>query len=80
MTYKDGKEQPKVGDKVLGERIKGSVAAVGKDKVTIVTKGAWDPHKKPAEVRTDVDPAELVLLQRAPAAGVAPARPVIRTR
>jgi hypothetical protein len=65
MQYKSG-EAPKAGDKVLGDKIKGRVADVGSDKVVVVTRGPWNPKGPETEVRTPCDPADLILVSRAP--------------
>ena len=79
MTYADGKEKPALGDKVLGDGLKGVVADVKKDTVVVRVKGPWDPKKKPSEIRREVDPAKLTLIHRAPDPSKAPTRPVIRS-
>ena len=73
MTYKGG-EEPRVGDKVVGDKVKGRVAAVADGKVIVVGRGPWNPHAPDTEVRTPADPADLVLHGRAPEKPKAPTK------
>lgn len=68
MLYQDGTTTPKVGDKVLGDRLKGQVVKLLQDKVVVRSRGPWNPEKPLAQVEATVDPATLVLAQRAPEA------------
>lgn len=67
MTYKDSKEEPRAGDKVVGPGVKGVVAEVRDGAVVVVGKGPWDPRGAATEARTECDPATLTLHSRAPA-------------
>lgn len=65
MKYACGADV-KVGDKVLGERVKGHVTALLADAVEVCSAGAWDPKAKPTEVRAPYAPEDLVLAHRYP--------------
>lgn len=62
----DKKLDPRVGDKVLGAKVKGRVAAVLKDRVEVVSRGPWAAGGPEKELRGAYDPAALVLVSRAP--------------
>lgn len=70
MAYKDGKTEPKKGDKVLGDKLKGEVTAVSKDgKVVSVTSLAPYNLKRPLDrkpVTVERAAEELELLYRKP--------------
>lgn len=66
MFYKDGKTEPEKGDTVMGDKFKGMVKTVLKDKVVIAARAPYDP-KRPDDhkmVEVEKDPAELQLVYR----------------
>ena len=65
MNYKSG-EVAEVGDKVLGDKVKGHVSKLLDKEVEVRSAGPWDPKSKPSEVRAPYDPATLVLAHRYP--------------
>lgn len=66
LLYKDGKTEPKKGDTVLGDKLKGQVSAVLKSAIVVSSAAPFDP-RNPNErkaVTVERDPATLTLVHR----------------
>lgn len=64
MLYRDGRTEVVEGDKVLGDKLKGPVVRLLKDRVVVRVRGVFDPKGPSTDVLVERDPAELELLRR----------------
>ena len=66
LFYKDGKTEPKKGDTVLGEKLKGQVSAVLQSAVVVSSAAPFDPKNPTARkaVKVERNPSELELIHR----------------
>lgn len=66
LLYKDGKTEPKKGDTVLGNKLKGQVSAVLQSAVVVTHAAPFDPRNPTARkaLKVERDPATLELVHR----------------